>query len=605
MATRGYRERDDRRDDRGRGHGGLAARSGAAAIADLFGNKRDIGECPFYSKIGTCRHGTLCSRKHVKCTESRTVLLAHVFADTWETLAISTDDGPEVPDEVYCTAVNQIEDFYEEVFFQMAKYGEIEDLLLVDNISEHMSGNVYVKFFTKEAAAKALESVQGKFYSGRVIKAELSPCVEFRDARCRAYTEGNCPRGQNCNFLHIRHVPRALKRQCVLQMYADHPEYKAAREAAGKPLVYKSLQKIDWDNDTEAREAFQARWWEAYNQRREKERAEATPANRPDHREPSTRRASEVNDGAFFGKQKSPFSPDKENEAGDGEKKKKKKKRKHDSTGGGDNPNSGEVDSSGPAAKRLALGEFISGPFDKVQTSPFDVKKKAGIDPEEQGDTAFGALIGPPPGLPLPEVGADSGMGGFGDTPTSMGESTRTANPSSRKNSANIYDSFAVHSTPVASSSSLGLGEGGAVSGVDVAAQLQQSEGPRRVSADSFSGGFPSPRSAQAGGATASCAPATHSANSGGPVLVPVGGLPPGHPGALGALVFPGGTPGGVGLPLGKGGAHMPLMKGPLPFLAVPPGGKVGPFPKSGPLIMKGPPGAMIFSNLPPPPSSS
>ena len=36
----------------------------------------------------------------------------------------------------------------------MAKFGEIDDLLVVDNVSEHMMGNVYVKYYREEDAER-------------------------------------------------------------------------------------------------------------------------------------------------------------------------------------------------------------------------------------------------------------------------------------------------------------------------------------------------------------------------------------------------------------------------------------------------------------------
>merc|ERR1711972_1165928 len=31
--------------------------------------------------------------------------------------------------------------------------------------------------------------------------------------------------GAYCNFMHIKHIPRAIKRRVVREMYDDHPEY--------------------------------------------------------------------------------------------------------------------------------------------------------------------------------------------------------------------------------------------------------------------------------------------------------------------------------------------------------------------------------------------
>ena len=39
-----------------------------------------------------------------------------------------------------------MQDFYEDVFEELAKYGEIEYLNVCDNLADHMVGNCYVKF---------------------------------------------------------------------------------------------------------------------------------------------------------------------------------------------------------------------------------------------------------------------------------------------------------------------------------------------------------------------------------------------------------------------------------------------------------------------------
>jgi Flp pilus assembly CpaF family ATPase len=49
------------------------------------------------------------------------------------------------------------QDFYEDIFEEMDKYGEIENLNVCDNLADHMVGNVYVKFRDEDAAARALQ----------------------------------------------------------------------------------------------------------------------------------------------------------------------------------------------------------------------------------------------------------------------------------------------------------------------------------------------------------------------------------------------------------------------------------------------------------------
>ena len=38
------------------------------------------------------------------------------------------------------------QDFYEDIFEEVDKYGEIEHLNICDNLADHMVGNVYIKF---------------------------------------------------------------------------------------------------------------------------------------------------------------------------------------------------------------------------------------------------------------------------------------------------------------------------------------------------------------------------------------------------------------------------------------------------------------------------
>jgi splicing factor U2AF subunit len=59
-------------------------------------------------------------------------------------------DGLNVPQEALVEAVNHCEDFYEEVFMELAKFGELEEVIVADNIGDHMIGNVYAKFVAEE-----------------------------------------------------------------------------------------------------------------------------------------------------------------------------------------------------------------------------------------------------------------------------------------------------------------------------------------------------------------------------------------------------------------------------------------------------------------------
>jgi len=107
-------------------------------------------------------------------------------------------------------AQEHLDDFYEDVFLEMAQFGEIEEIYICRNLGDHLNGNCYIKFYEEEGAVKALDACRGRYYGGRPIVAELSPVTDFREARCRQYDIGECNRGGFCNFMHLAEPSRNL-----------------------------------------------------------------------------------------------------------------------------------------------------------------------------------------------------------------------------------------------------------------------------------------------------------------------------------------------------------------------------------------------------------
>jgi len=211
--------------------------------------------CPFYFKIGACRNGDRCNRMHSKPERSSVVLLPHLYPATADTLFVGNDEDWD--DEEYQKAQEHMEVFYEEVFLELCNYGEIEDMVVVDNVSDHMVGNVYVKYQNEDDAAKAVQSCEKRFYGSRLMQAEFSPVTDFREARCRAFYETRCARGGFCNFMHLKHCPKAIKRRIMKEMYAEHPDFKNPNPttAAAEPPPAKKQKMGD-----EERKAMVAQW---------------------------------------------------------------------------------------------------------------------------------------------------------------------------------------------------------------------------------------------------------------------------------------------------------------------------------------------------------
>lgn len=143
--------------------------------------------------------------------------------------AIAFAEGSKVSEEDLKQALKHFEQFYEEIFVNLSKYGELKELFVVDNLGDHLIGNVYARFNDEASASKAFNALAGKYYHSQLVEEEYSPITNIRDCRCKKYDQGICQRGAFCNFLHLKEVNRSLIKSLKEEMYENHPEYKKNR----------------------------------------------------------------------------------------------------------------------------------------------------------------------------------------------------------------------------------------------------------------------------------------------------------------------------------------------------------------------------------------
>jgi splicing factor U2AF subunit len=72
--------------------------------------------------------------------------------------------------------------------------GEVEDMIVCENIVDHLVGNVYIKFTTEEYAERCFVSLQNMQYENRPLMMEYSPVIDFTNAKCKQFIEGTCQR---------------------------------------------------------------------------------------------------------------------------------------------------------------------------------------------------------------------------------------------------------------------------------------------------------------------------------------------------------------------------------------------------------------------------
>ncbi|KAK1281884.1 Splicing factor U2af small subunit A [Acorus calamus] len=201
----------------------------AEHLASIFGTEKDRVNCPFYFKIGACRHGDRCSRLHNRPTISPTLLLSNMYQRPDSiTPGLDPQGNPIDPKKIQ----EHFEDFYEDIYEELSKFGELESLNICDNLADHMVGNVYVQFREEDQAAAAIRALHGRFYSGRPIIVDFSPVTDFREATCRQFEENSCNRGGYCNFMHVKQIGRDLRRKLFGSSHRLRPSRSRSRSVS-------------------------------------------------------------------------------------------------------------------------------------------------------------------------------------------------------------------------------------------------------------------------------------------------------------------------------------------------------------------------------------
>ena len=95
-------------------------------MARIHGTEEDRVNCPFYFKIGACRHGERCSRQHHKPPFSQTMLVKHMWVNPSAAVAAAGGDLAAMDQKVL---QDEFDDFYEEIYEEMSKFGKLEEVI--------------------------------------------------------------------------------------------------------------------------------------------------------------------------------------------------------------------------------------------------------------------------------------------------------------------------------------------------------------------------------------------------------------------------------------------------------------------------------------------
>ena len=193
-------------------------------------------------------------------------MFKHLYQNPPSALAFAS--GQKVSEEELKEALKHYEQFYEEMFVELSSFGELKELAVVDNLGDHLIGNVYARFNDEAGASKAFNALAGKYYNSKLVEEEYCPITKISWCKCRYNDEGFCQRGAFCNYLHLKPVSESLLQNLREEMYEKHPEYKKNRTFNFFSKLAKhehsssesSLEKYDLDH----RKKIIKRWNEEY-----------------------------------------------------------------------------------------------------------------------------------------------------------------------------------------------------------------------------------------------------------------------------------------------------------------------------------------------------
>jgi len=214
--------------------------------SSTYGTEEDPINCAFYLRVGACRHHVNCPKNHPIPAFSQTIMLEHLWI---------------VPKTVLKNKrkkMEHYENFYEDVLQECLKYGGVQDLLVQENMGDHMIGNVFVRFVDEESAELACKSFKGRFYAGRKVHVQFSPVHDFAQGRCKDYATKKCLRGDYCNFAHFMPSVRWAQKHFTRPDHNRRRQrrYRSQRETGVFPVNGSTSERrrciAKWNKDREA-----------------------------------------------------------------------------------------------------------------------------------------------------------------------------------------------------------------------------------------------------------------------------------------------------------------------------------------------------------------
>lgn len=192
--------------------------------------------CPFFTKVAACRFRDNCSRNHIRPGISNTLLIPGFYKNFELNLRYEREFDIDISLE--CDEKEAYEKFYEffnDILTELKSYGQIIELNICRNQEIHLMGNVYVQYRSKRHSLRAYRNLCGRYYGGRKITAEFCTIPSWSEAICGLFFRKICPKGKNCNYLHLYKNPgnkyqSRNRSENVSHSYRENKKYSCRKE---------------------------------------------------------------------------------------------------------------------------------------------------------------------------------------------------------------------------------------------------------------------------------------------------------------------------------------------------------------------------------------
>ncbi|EAY08244.1 hypothetical protein TVAG_404120 [Trichomonas vaginalis G3] len=191
---------------------------------DSARHKNSTNICQIYEKTGACPNDYFpkcCPFKHPIKLMSRCLVFHHLYPNP-DYFASFLPKNEQTMIKTR-NLQSMIDSFFLDVYAEFKQFGNVQDIVIASNLTEHLYGNVYVRFNEPDEALACHKALQGRFYAGRKVTSSLIFFDKLSSLICVSKQSGKCFHGQCCPYVHPLQISRDVFNQAFPRILLSTP----------------------------------------------------------------------------------------------------------------------------------------------------------------------------------------------------------------------------------------------------------------------------------------------------------------------------------------------------------------------------------------------